>query len=96
MPRRHPPVWLLDLDNTLWGGDVADPARTFKGCMSRATLDFATGQFAKLLTSWQCTDIADVAPADTAFSEPAAGHALVCANNSFSALESAPRNNLTE
>lgn len=65
------------------GGDALDPARVFRGCMSRASLDFATGQFAKLMTSWQCTDIADVAPADTAFSEPAAGHALVCANNSF-------------
>ena len=65
------------------GGDALDPARVFRGCMSRATLDFATGQFAKLMTSWQCTDIADVAPADTAFSEPAAGHALVVANNNF-------------
>ena len=64
-------------------GDAADPARVYLGGMSRATLDFAVGQFAKLNTSWMFTDIADSAPADTAFSEPVAGNALVNANNSF-------------
>jgi len=51
--------------------------------VGETTLDFAVGQFAKLNTSWMFTDIADSAPADTAFSEPVAGNALVNANNSF-------------
>ena len=64
-------------------GDAGDPARTFLGCMSRATLEFGVGQHAKLMTSWQATNIADAAAADPTFTEPSAGGSVVNTNNSF-------------
>lgn len=65
------------------GGDAADPARVYRGCMSRASFDFSVGQHGRFTTSWQVTDIADDAPADTTFVEPVAGSSVVNTNNSF-------------
>lgn len=57
--------------------------RDFKGCMSLGQLDFSVGQFARLITSWLPTDVADTAEANPTFSEQTTGGALVNVNNAF-------------
>ncbi len=61
----------------------ANDRRDYKGGMSRATFDFSVGQYARLITSWMFSDIADAAEANPSFSEQTTGSALVNVANTF-------------
>lgn len=57
--------------------------RDYRGGMSRATFDFTVGQYARLMTSWMFTDVADAAELAPTFTEQTTGSGLVNVNNSF-------------
>ena len=64
-------------------GEFENARRDFKGCMSLATFDYALGEYGLLKTSWMWSDVADVAEANPALTDPTTGAAVVNANNAL-------------